>query len=203
MASSYTYRKIWENHHGKIPKDSNGRVYEIHHINGNHNDNNISNLMLVTIEEHYKIHESQGDWGACIMIGKRMNISSDELSNIQKGKKRPGIGGVPKGTIPWNKGLQGYKLHTEEHKKYISEITRGENSATSKLREMDIKKIREDFDNVVSISCYDNSIKPSKTTKGKYPTYLGAFAFEYSKKYNITPQAIKSIIKRKTWKYVK
>jgi hypothetical protein len=30
------YRKIYENHNGIIPKDSDGRTYEIHHIDGNH-----------------------------------------------------------------------------------------------------------------------------------------------------------------------
>ena len=38
-----------------------------------------------------------------------------------KGKKRPGVGGVKKGNIPWNKGLKGAFNHTEEHKQKISE----------------------------------------------------------------------------------
>jgi len=50
------YRKVYESYYGAIPKDSNGRSYEIHHVDGNHDNNNISNLKLVTIEEHYNIN---------------------------------------------------------------------------------------------------------------------------------------------------
>lgn len=76
------YRKIWESVNGIIPKDSSGRSYEIHHINGNHSDNDILNLKLVTIEEHYKIHFDQGDYAACHLISKRMAKTPKELSSI-------------------------------------------------------------------------------------------------------------------------
>ena len=86
--SSYTYRKIWKQFYGNIPKDHKGRSMEIHHINGNHDDNQIENLKLVTIDEHYDIHHTQEDWGACMLIAKRMKKTPEELSLIQKGKKR-------------------------------------------------------------------------------------------------------------------
>ena len=76
------HRKIWSSVHGTIPKDSFGRSMEIHHINGNHNDNRIENLKLVTIEEHYDIHYSQRDWGACQAISKRMRLSPEENSKL-------------------------------------------------------------------------------------------------------------------------
>ena len=87
-----TYRKIWEKHYGPIPKDINGRSYEIHHINGNHSDNRIENLKLVTIQEHYNIHKQQGDWVACHLIAQRMNISPEEKSRLisESNKKRVG-----------------------------------------------------------------------------------------------------------------
>lgn len=59
------YRKIWEEHYGPIPFDNNDRRCEIHHIDSNRENNEISNLMLVTIQEHYDIHYFQGDWAAC------------------------------------------------------------------------------------------------------------------------------------------
>lgn len=68
------YRKIWEAHNGPIPKDADDRSYEIHHIDGNHSNDAIENLKLVTIQEHYDIHLAQGDYGACLAIIMRMNV---------------------------------------------------------------------------------------------------------------------------------
>ena len=67
------YRKIWESINGPIPKDQNGKSYEIHHIDGDRTNNHISNLRLVTMQEHYEIHYNQGDYGACQAIAMRMN----------------------------------------------------------------------------------------------------------------------------------
>lgn len=77
------YRKIWEQHYGPIPIDDNGRRCEIHHIDGNRKNNNIDNLMLVTIQEHYDIHYRQNDWAACQSILLRMNVSPEEHSKLQ------------------------------------------------------------------------------------------------------------------------
>jgi hypothetical protein len=76
------YRKIYEAHYGPIPKDAQGRSYEIHHINSNHTDNCIENLKLVTIEEHYTIHKAQGDYVSAFMIAQRMTLSPKELSDL-------------------------------------------------------------------------------------------------------------------------
>ncbi len=77
------YRKVWIDHNGPIPKDSSGRSYEIHHLNGDHLDNRIENLALVTIDQHYKIHYDQGDYRACQLIAFRWKeISTDEISRL-------------------------------------------------------------------------------------------------------------------------
>jgi len=93
--STTNYRKIYENHHGPIPKDEDGRTYEIHHIDGNRTNNNIENLKCVTIQEHFDIHYAQGEHGACLRIGQRMQLGPDEIALItqkigraNKGKKR-------------------------------------------------------------------------------------------------------------------
>lgn len=78
------YRKIYENHFGNIPVDQFGRTYEIHHIDGNHSNNDISNLLAVSIEDHYKIHYDQGDWGACQSILIRMNANSQTISEMAR-----------------------------------------------------------------------------------------------------------------------
>ena len=73
------YRKIWKDNFGEIPAG-----YEIHHIDGNRNNNNLSNLKCVTIYEHYQIHYNQDDYAACIIMSDRMKLSIDEKSNLAK-----------------------------------------------------------------------------------------------------------------------
>lgn len=93
---SYCY--IWVKHNGKIPKDELGRTYDIHHIDGNDKNNDITNLKCVSIQEHYDIHFKQGDQGACHAIRIRMGnvvtgwTHSEEtrkkISEKKKGKKQ-------------------------------------------------------------------------------------------------------------------
>ncbi len=82
--STNKYRKIYENHIGSIPKEANGRTYEIHHIDGNHSNNDPSNLQAVTIQEHYDIHYAHGDWAACHRIAIRLNQPPAEISELSK-----------------------------------------------------------------------------------------------------------------------
>jgi hypothetical protein len=186
------YRKIWENIFGEIPKDKDGRSFEIHHKDGNRNNNSKDNLMCISIKEHYDIHYQQGDFGACVLIAKRMDMPSDYLSKIQIGVKRPGIGGVKKGTVPWNKGKNGYTLSITED---------GKNSKIrymkmrSIIKDEDAEKIRADLKNNTPIK--DDSIG-KKMRNGKVMTYERAFCIHYSKKYNVTPQYIYRIIKGKS-----
>jgi hypothetical protein len=78
------HRKIYEQHHGPIPRDKDGRSMEIHHIDGNHSNNDIANLKLVTIEEHYQIHYDQGDYGACTIMSHRMKLSPKETAELSR-----------------------------------------------------------------------------------------------------------------------
>ena len=78
------YRKIYEQHFGEIPKDVHGRSYEIHHVDGDRTNNDISNLKCVSIQEHYDIHYSQGDWGACHRIADRMRLPFEVISELAK-----------------------------------------------------------------------------------------------------------------------
>jgi len=78
------YRKVYEQHYGPIPKDSKDRTYEIHHIDGNHGNNEPENLKAVSIQEHYDIHYSQGDWYACLRIAAKIKLPQDEISEIAK-----------------------------------------------------------------------------------------------------------------------
>lgn len=51
MVRKVNYRKIYEQHHGPIPDG-----YQIHHIDCNHENNDPSNLVAVTPEEHARLH---------------------------------------------------------------------------------------------------------------------------------------------------
>jgi hypothetical protein len=113
------YRKIYESHYGSIPIDTDGKSYDIHHIDGDHLNNDPSNLTAIPIAEHYDIHYQQGDYYACYLIMiQRMNKTKEEISRIAtlSNLKR-----VANGTNP----LVGGKLQRESSKKYWQEM--GEN----------------------------------------------------------------------------
>jgi len=78
------YRKIYEQHYGPIPKDQTGRTYEIHHIDGNHNNDSPENLRAVSIQEHYDIHYTQKDYAACLRIASKINLSPKEISELAR-----------------------------------------------------------------------------------------------------------------------
>lgn len=101
------YRKIWENANGPIPKDELGRSYEIHHIDGNRKNNDLSNLVCVSIEEHYKIHEDQKQYGACFIIAQRMKLTKEEMRSLTEK-----MADSKRGKEPWNKGKKG--IYTQE-----------------------------------------------------------------------------------------
>lgn len=86
---SRIYRKIYEQHYGPIPVDSDGRTYEIHHVDGNTENNDPTNLVALSIQDHYNIHYAQGDLSACLFIaGNRLNKSPEELSDLSRSAQK-------------------------------------------------------------------------------------------------------------------
>lgn len=96
--NSKKYRKVWEDANGTIPVDEQGRSYEIHHIDGDSNNNNLANLRCLSIQDHYEIHKQQGDDEACHAIKLRMDntplvgwkhseSTKSKISNAKKGQK--------------------------------------------------------------------------------------------------------------------
>ena len=101
------YRKIYENHYGPIPKDDVGRTYEIHHIDGDKKNNSPANLVALSIQEHYDVHYSQGDWGACFFIAQhRLSHTPAELSALARKREQDRIAN---GTSPFA-GIAGSNL---------------------------------------------------------------------------------------------
>ena len=98
-ARTKVHRRIYENHYGPIPREPNGRSYDIHHIDGDHTNNDPKNLVAVTTQEHYNIHYAQGDYGACYFIAiQRLNSTPEEISTIAK---KIADQRVLDGTHPW------------------------------------------------------------------------------------------------------
>lgn len=72
------HRRIYEDHYNvRLTSDM-----DIPHIDGNHSNNHIDNLKLVTLQEHYDIHYSQGDYAAAFRIAQRMGLSKEEKSKL-------------------------------------------------------------------------------------------------------------------------
>jgi hypothetical protein len=78
MRTTKKHRRIYEDYYNiRLPSD-----IEIHHKDGNHNNNDITNLLPVSIQEHYEIHLRQGDYAAAFRISQRMQISKEEKSRL-------------------------------------------------------------------------------------------------------------------------
>jgi len=86
MAKEYRKQHIyeWKKHYGKIPKDEDGRSFEIHHIDGNPKNNSIENLQCISIKEHYEIHLKQKDYGAAFLIAGRMKNKPENISELAR-----------------------------------------------------------------------------------------------------------------------
>jgi ribosomal protein L37AE/L43A len=84
------HRKLYIEYHGSIPIDSEGRSYDIHHKNSDHDDNSKENLIAVNIQDHYNIHYGQEDYGACWYIAKRLSMTPQEIKELAslQNKKR-------------------------------------------------------------------------------------------------------------------
>lgn len=129
MTKHMNYRKLWEIANNTIiPKG-----YHIHHIDGNHSNNEISNLICVSPEEHHNIHLSQGDIVAlngkfiqgASKAGKKGGIKS--RPRWQEGNKKKTLSDALKKTYTENGGskLKGKSI-SDSHKKNISIAVTGE-----------------------------------------------------------------------------
>lgn len=69
---------------GEIPSDEDGRRFDVHHIDGNSNNNSICNLIAVSIQDHYDIHLTQGDYAAALRIAQRLGLPLEEKRKLSK-----------------------------------------------------------------------------------------------------------------------
>lgn len=61
---AYEHVVVYWKHHGAIPAAG----FEIHHLNGNHRDNRIENLQLLTAQEHQRIHAEKDREAAAVRL---------------------------------------------------------------------------------------------------------------------------------------
>lgn len=150
MGKYKNHRHVWIKHYGSIPYDENGQTYEIHHIDGNKDNNDISNLLCLSIREHSQIHFNKGEYAAAYAILKRS-----------------------KGII---ENFTGWK-HTEESKKKISDSTSGDkNPMYGRTREdrkgkgywLGKKQPKELVEKRVKKNTGQKRPKQSETLKGRY-----------------------------------
>lgn len=149
MSIKKHYRKVWEEYNKRtIPKG-----YHIHHIDGNHENDDPSNLMCVSAEEHFMLHLLRGDQVA--LYGKFIQGASDA-------EKKGGSKSKPR----WNEGdkkknlsislKESYKKRggsplkgrtvSEETRKKMSEASVGEKNAMyGKTHTLEVKKKLSDI----------------------------------------------------------
>lgn len=72
------HRAVWFYYYGDIPHNN---VYDIHHKDLNPANNDVSNLQLLTISEHRKLHNEMVDYAqyTCEVCGK--NFASRKINN--------------------------------------------------------------------------------------------------------------------------
>lgn len=108
------YRKIWEQYNNACILPG----MHIHHVDGNRNNNELSNLKLCSPEEHYWIHYNQGDYGAASLIMKH-NIKGywgDAASLYLKQKHKEFKENDPEGYSEWQRRRSLGKKRTDEQK---------------------------------------------------------------------------------------
>lgn len=74
------YRKIYERYY----ECSLLQGIDIHHIDGDHSNNDPLNLQAVSLEEHYNIHKEQKEYYASYLIGRRLKIKPEDWEQMAK-----------------------------------------------------------------------------------------------------------------------
>lgn len=86
------HRTVWEYHNGKIPAG-----YDVHHLDGNRANNDISNLQLLQEREHNRLHMNAPD---------------------RKEQSRKAIKIASEYAKDWHKTDAGFKFHSDHVKEY-------------------------------------------------------------------------------------
>ena len=218
------YRKIWENAYGEIPKDLDGRTYDIHHIDGNRKNNSIENLICLSIEDHYKIHlkqfeetKSEKEFRSLVFLSNRMgrptesltgwsvsNETKEKISNTLSGKKRPAD--VVK---KYQEKLKGYKWTEEQIKSRSEGLKNFYKSRDRESRSEWRKNISESHkgkiiseETKIKLSRINSKLSDNEVLEIMDLINTGKTYKFISEKYNISQSQITSIKQKKTYKWL-
>ena len=81
---SKDYRRLYERYHRCCLLPGT----DIHHIDGNHSNNDPTNLIAVSLQEHYDLHKARHDYYACFMIAQRMDIKPSDWQEMARANGR-------------------------------------------------------------------------------------------------------------------
>jgi hypothetical protein len=119
MRKRLNYRWVWEKNFGPIPKDENGVSYQIHHIDGNRANNDLSNLMCISLEEHIEIHKKQKDWASVAFLEQMKGRKATGWKHSDETKKK--LSELLKKGVTGMKG----KTHSDDTKRKMSDAKIG------------------------------------------------------------------------------
>lgn len=146
------YRRIYEENFGPIPKG-----YHIHHKDGNHSNNNPTNLMCVTAQEHFRIHYDQKDYGACWSMLRTGHVSiTPEERGMLVSKQQKAL--VEQGKHPWQKREDGGSLSLD-NRELLSTLAKETNKKLLETKQHHFLKDNRDP---------KMELKRSETVKEKY-----------------------------------
>ena len=175
------YRKIYENHYGKIPKESNGKTYEIHHKDGNHSNNDPKNLIAVTAKDHYDIHYSQGDYFACFRLAQRVDVTQDQLRKFAQ------AGGLAAGPSQ--------KKRVENRTHNLLRRIDGSSLVGDRVKNGSHHWLKDDHAKGENNSRYDNTLYCFENSKTKERVIMTQYHF--TRTYNLNPGNVNWLIKGK------
>lgn len=218
------YRKIWEQVHGQIPKDEQGRTYDIHHIDGNRKNNSIENLICLSLEDHYKIHlkqfeetNSEKEFRSLVFLSNRIGKKVENLTgwtvsqetrekirNTLKGKKRPPevVQKVKEKLIGFKWSEEDIKSRSEGLKNFYKENDRESRTEwRKKISDKHKGKILTE-ETKEKLSKHNSKLSDNEVLEIVDLINDGKSYKFISEKYNISPAQITSIKQKKTYKWI-